>query len=171
MDDNGKLMKMSGLYTTFGGLNYFNALGATKAFSRLPFVCRAERIAGSTYTADKMLADLHKRVFENLASGSLHPMEDNMIGMYISSLVSLSPQLQFKYKKAFHKEANLTGAVGFPVLSYVYQEDVETLPLLSCKYLQKARKDCVEAKTKLESKYDRGRIDYLIYIIDTTINN
>ncbi|MCI6112339.1 MAG: zinc-dependent metalloprotease [Rikenellaceae bacterium] len=171
MDDNGKLMKMSGLYTTFGGLNYFNALGATKAFSRLPFVCRAERIAGSTYTADKMLADLHKRVFENLSSGALHPMEDNMIGMYISSLVSLSPQLQFKYKKAFHKEANLTGAVGFPVLSYVYQEDVDALPLLSCKYLQKARKDCVEAKTKLESKYDRGRIDYLIYIIDTTINN
>ncbi len=169
LDSNKELMHLSGAYSTYMGMNYLNAIQQSRLLTRLGFVCRACRIAGSTYTADKLLSDLQDIVLKNVAKGKLDKQEDTMLGIYLSRLIYMSPVLTSNLKEAMRvKSLTLTEDYTTP-LSSVDETDTEELGWLAVKYLKQARKILVNGKSRTSDSYTSGQIDYLIQVIDYSL--
>ena len=127
------------------------------------------RIAGSTYTADKLMSDLQGIILKNVAKGKLDKHEDTMIGIYLSRMIYFSPVLTSNLKEAMRlKNLSLTEDYTTP-LSSVDETDTEDLGWLAVKYLKKARTTLVSGKAKASDSYTSGRIDYLIQVIDYSL--
>ncbi len=169
LDSNKKLMHLSGAYSTYMSMNYLNAIQQSRLLTRLGFVCRACRIAGSTYTADKLMSDLQGIILKNVAKGKLDKHEDTMIGIYLSRMIYFSPVLTSNLKEAMRlKNLSLTEDYTTP-LSSVDETDTEDLGWLAVKYLKKARTTLANGKAKASDSYTSGRIDYLIQVIDYSL--
>ena len=170
LDENKKLMTMSGLYSSFSGLTYMNAVGQSRLISRMPYIARAGRVAGSTYTREKFLSDFQNAIFANVRKGRLAPQEDDMIMRYLRSLIVMSPVLKSNFDMAFHVSRKSLSEDIFLPLSGIGAVDVEGQDIVAMKALQNARKSLVAGRSRASDPYTRGKIDFLVRVIDVSLN-
>lgn len=170
LDENKKLMIMSGMYSSFGGLTYMNAVGQSRLISRMPYIARAGRVAGSTYTREKFLSDFQDAIFTSVRKGRLAPQEDDMIMRYLRSLIVMSPVLKSNFYTAFRMEQESFKDGLFIPLSGVGIVDVEGQDIIAKKALKNARKALVAGRSRASDSYTRGKIDFLVHVIDVSLN-
>ncbi len=169
LDNNKRLMDLSGAYSTYSGLNYTNAVQLSCLMTRLGFINRSCRLAGSTYTVDKFLSDYQDIVLKDASAGKLNTQEDVMIGVYLSSLIRLSPVLQTNLNEAMRlKGASLAENYTLP-LSSAGEIDTDNLDYLTVKYLKKAKSALLRGKAKASDTYTAGKMEYLIQVIDYSL--
>ncbi len=169
LDSNKDLMHLSGAYSTYKSMNFYNAIQQSRVLYRLGFVCRACRLAGSTYTADNLLSDVQDIVLRNVAKGKLEKQEDTMLGIYLSRLIHFSPVLSANLNEAMRvKGLTFTEDYTTP-LDSADETDTEDLGWLAVKYLKKARKTFVNGKAKASDSYTAGKMAYLIQVIDYSL--
>ncbi len=168
MNSNRELLIMAGANSTFSQLSYMNALGQSRLMTRLPFVERSCRIAGGSYTREEFLSDVQSVLFADVVKGKLNPQEDDMIFRYIRALMGLSPVMQSNFDTAFHNDRPKTRSYFIP-LEAVSSVDTEGQDIVARKALGNARKALVSGKAKASDKYVRGKIEFLIHVIDVCL--
>ena len=169
LDANRNLMKMSGAYATYSTLTYMNAVGQSRLLPRLPYVARAQRLAGSSYTREKFLADFQDVIFANVREGRLAPQEDDMILRYMRALMVMSPVLKSNFDTAFRmNEKSLDDGLYMP-LSDVSAVDAEGQDIVARKALENARKALVSGRARARDSHVAGKIDFLIYCADVAL--
>lgn len=169
LDANKNLMTMSGAYATYSGLTYMNLVGQSRLLSRLPYIARAQRLAGSTYTREKFLSDFQDTIFANLRKGRLGVQEDDMIIRYLRALMLMSPVLKTNFDTAFRiNEKSFDDGLFLP-LSGVSVIDMEGQDVVAKKALENARKTLISGRSHARDPHVAGKIDYLIYCADVAL--
>lgn len=169
LDANKSLMTMSGAYATYSGLTNMNVVGQSRLLSRLPYIARAQRLAGSTYTREKFLSDFQDVIFKNVREGRLGVQEDDMILRYLRALMLMSPVLKSNFDTAFRmNEKSLDDGLYMP-LSGVSPIDMEGQDVVAKKALENARKALISGRARARDSHVAGRIDFLIYSADVAL--
>ena len=156
-------------------------------FSKAYTVALSEAIAGSTYPLEDYLSDLDRYAIGQLRGGTILPGQDLTAALYINNLIGKSGTLKAIFKDAVSDKdfaaapayadqlslapfaaeptsaaPNLNG--GIPI------EYVETVERASYRHLLRVRGILAEGKARAKDSYTRNRFDYLLGLIDKSIN-
>ena len=151
-----------------------NSSTITGARSRINNVFFAWKEAGSDYTPDEYLTDMENELFRNARGGRLDAQEDQSLGIYImQALVSSSPLLKANYER--HADPLRTGVSAaddiyteVPGVPTVWLEEKD---ILCRQHLEKVRTMLRQGRERATDSNVRGRIDFLIHIADTALDN
>lgn len=170
LDANKGLMDMSGAYSTYSGLTRMNAVGQSRLLSRMPYMARAQRLAGSGYTREAFLSDFQDAVMAGVSAGRLEPQEDDMVFRYLRALAAMSPVMKSNFDRSFRMDSkSLSDGLHIP-LSGVSDTDVEGQDIIARKALEKARKTLVRGRAAAKDAYTAGRIAFLIHVVDVSLS-
>lgn len=175
LDNNRTLMHMAGVYSSFQPFTTINAVGFGGVFPRIVNVERTGRLAGSDYSVSEFLDDFQMIVLKNVGKGIIGPREDDMVNIFIQRLISFSPSLRprlLEFTKGASASQDLRqDATDLAIdMSGIPAEDMDALVLVVADRLRKVRKDLSAGRGLAKDDYARGRITYLINMIDYVLD-
>ena len=182
-----ELREISGAIKKGTSMDRANALFLSKVFSKAYTVALSEAIAGSTYPLEDYLSDLDRYAIGQLRGGTILPGQDLTAALYINNLIGKSGTLKAIFKDAVSDKDFAAAPAYAELLSLapfaaeptsaapnlnggIPLEYVETVERASYRHLLRVRGILAEGKARAKDSYTRNRFDYLLGLIDKSIN-
>lgn len=163
LEEDKALLTLAGANVDVSTFSRMNAWAEMRLAYRFNLLAMAQKVADNAYPLQDALADIEKLLTSKMLSGeTLSPGEEMMIAHYAAALRLRSPLMTAQAKEADHNQLSFTLS-GIPVL---YVQETEATCYQALLHLKKT----LEKARGRQSREQRARVDYLLNIVNHSIN-